>query len=394
MKTAITDNVQFDLFLAGAINAWTDFAPNSCGYQSRDLPGLDSRYFVAQQSLNRFDVIESERGHTRAMAQRCSNGWELRVEITTKQLAPEVFQTMEAIDGEVFPTPQAAILAFNDVLSAWQNPASVTLAQYLRVKGGSSVHRVAVMNDLVSHKEVASEVLADYSDLVPKVVVAETTEELAVPVESNAQQAEPFAVGVRVTFTPFDPNGLIFTGLVRESIHNQRGDRGYHIVTDLEKGWVERVWETAGTITPAAEEVAEDGLVQVWQMTREQFFDDADLVAKHLEGDARGFCVHYKYLSPSPGGPFKGSKTLVMAPKPVKGDVISMMFGKAEITSVTKAKAQKLDNLQLYEGGKVTHRKIVEEAVAAGKPVPDVVLADYPDLNSKGVRLTGEREGH
>jgi len=165
MKAATTTSGQFDLFLASGINLWTDFAPNSCGYQSRDLPGLDSHYFVAQQSLGRFDVIESERGHTRAMALQRNDGWELHVEITTKQVAADVFQTMEAIDGEVFPSPQDAILAFNDVLLTWQNPAGMTLAKYVRSKGTPAVHRVAVMNNLIYEKEVAPEVLADYPDL-------------------------------------------------------------------------------------------------------------------------------------------------------------------------------------------------------------------------------------
>ena len=115
-------------------------------------------------------------------------------------------------------------------------------------------------------------------------------------------------------------------------------------------------------------------------MIRETFFNYPELVAQHIDGGGSGYRVSYEYVNPHGAGPFMGSMTMVS--KPAKGDVINAMFGKATVTAVSKAKPRKLDNLELYEGGKIAHRKIVTEALAAGKAVPREVLADYPDLGA------------
>jgi hypothetical protein len=163
-------NSQFDLFVMGDPTLWaTSFTPNEFGYQSRDLPGLDSRYFVAQQSPDRFDVIESARGSTRAIINRGQNGWTLLVEGTVQQLGTgrnATFVSFFPVD-ESFDTPQAAVLAFNDAIFAWEHPARVTQKQYLRFHGTLEVHRAAVATEVFYKRPVAPEILADYPDLAP-----------------------------------------------------------------------------------------------------------------------------------------------------------------------------------------------------------------------------------
>ena len=67
----------------------------------------------------------------------------------------------------MFDTPQAAILAFNDALFAWENPSKVTLNHYLRFHGQPEVHRAAVATEVFYKRTVAPELLADYPELAP-----------------------------------------------------------------------------------------------------------------------------------------------------------------------------------------------------------------------------------
>lgn len=285
-----------NLFTATEPNVWSDFKPNRLGYQHRSLPGLDDRYFVAQQSLERFDIIEAARGSTRGRVRREGDGWRLFVEGTVIQHAPRDFQALFPVAVK-FPTIQAAVLSFNNALFAWENPAKVTLEQHVKFAGSPESHRLAVMHEIFHKRPVAVDVLAAYPELTPK--------------------------------------------------------------------------------------------NEIWQMTREEFFNDTDLVNRHVNQGGTGYRVSYKYVSPGPGGPFNGH--VVMVPKPVKGDFIDAMFGRAQVTAVSKnGEPEKLDNLQLFERGKVAHRKAVEGAVAAGMKVPAEVLQDYPDLKPTEFDATGE----
>lgn len=123
---------------------------------------------------------------------------------------------------------------------------------------------------------------------------------------------------------------------------------------------------------------------QPWEMTREQFFNDPDLVASHLPSGAAGWRVSYRYTNPGPAGPSTGSMTL--PDKPQKGQRVKAMFGDAVVTSASPQKKAKLDNGQMFEGGKAAHRKMVQDAIFAGKTVPPEVLADYPDLSPPVVK--------
>lgn len=144
---------------------WDKFEPNAQGYQARDVDGLDKRFFVAQQSDSRFDVIESERGSTRAIVTKKKDGWKINLEGTT-QKAGDSFLSHFPTDA-VYPTPQEAVLSFNKAIAAWEAPESVTLAEYKQQGGTESTHRTAVINAVNHKKDIPAAVLADYPDLKP-----------------------------------------------------------------------------------------------------------------------------------------------------------------------------------------------------------------------------------
>src|SRR4051812_7159116 len=95
---------------------------------------------------------------------------------------------------------------------------------------------------------------------------------------------------------------------------------------------------------------------ELWQMTLGEFFQDADLVRRHV-ADNPGWSVSHAYTEPGPAGPTRGH--MVLDHKPKKGDVIDAPFGKAKVTAVSKAKPAMLDNQQLRDGGKKAHQVAV-----------------------------------
>lgn len=48
------------------------------------------------------------------------------------------------------------------------------------------------------------------------------------------------------------------------------------------------------------------------------------------------FRISYDYVSPGPGGPFRGRDTIESAERPVRGDTIPAIFGRATIRSVSE----------------------------------------------------------
>lgn len=118
------------------------------------------------------------------------------------------------------------------------------------------------------------------------------------------------------------------------------------------------------------------------EMSREEFFNDPDLVRSHIPEGRGGYKVSYKLVNPPPGGPYVGSD--ILDHKPSKGDVIPSPFGKATVTAVSKAKPRQMDNMELYEGGKVAHRKAVADAIARGE------IDSHPDYPELTIHATGE----
>jgi len=107
--------------------------------------------------------------------------------------------------------------------------------------------------------------------------------------------------------------------------------------------------------TPAAR--GEGGLKQVWEMTRDEFFDEATKGSKPARTkNETGYIVRGSYASKPTLNWWDTGRTT-----PPAG---------AERTTYGKFAEEK-------------HRLIIKDALLAGKPVPAEVLADYPDLDSR-----------
>jgi hypothetical protein len=129
---------------------------------------------------------------------------------------------------------------------------------------------------------------------------------------------------------------------------------------------------------------------EVWQLSREEWFNDVarvrkDVGASHPSGYA-AHCVKvsYAYIDPSPAGPTHGSLIQKFTAHPEVGGEIAAPFGRARITTVHKMTGEvAIDLGELFELAKAHHRRVVSDAVSAGKPVPEKVLADYPGMLPK-----------
>ena len=124
-----------------------------------------------------------------------------------------------------------------------------------------------------------------------------------------------------------------------------------------------------------------------WQLTREQYFNDSARVKRDVLGNQpANHIVRYEYEDPAPSGPFKGSMASKSPVKP--GTIVNAAFGKAKVVSSVKAKPADANTASLYDEAKAFHQRAVADAVAAGKPVPAEVLADYPDIQQSNAALT------
>ncbi len=238
----------------------TTFKPNDLGYMTREVKGLREDYFVAQQSPEHFDIIESERGSTRAMVKKKDGKWRFIPEVKAEKVGKAFIQFKPVKD--LFDTPEAAILEFNKFKDTIDKPESVSQAEYLKYYGTAEGHRTAVQNALRAKTPVADAALKDYPDLA----------EASTPA---GEEKEP---------------------------------------------------ETAA---------AENRIPETWEQT----FDEI----------RKGDNWHMAY----------GGKTSYMGP-------------------LAKANMQRD-----IERIKKLHRADVEKAVVDGKPVPENVLAEYPELNKK-----------
>lgn len=149
--------------------------------------------------------------------------------------------------------------------------------------------------------------------------------------------------------------------------------------------------DTGVPAAPGAGDVQADGVKEAWGLTREQYFNDPARVRREAVGPAAvGWKASYEYTNPSGSGPFKGSTVLKV--KPNAGDTINAPFGRARVTAVSAVKGASIDNAELLDIGKAHHRRVVADAIASGKPVPDDVLAEYPDLSKNQRELNTSAE--
>jgi len=143
---------------------------------------------------------------------------------------------------------------------------------------------------------------------------------------------------------------------------------------------------TSAAPSPAS---SESGSVarEPWEMSRYDYQASEgvwDAVEQELSTPTQRRKVSYRYVSPGPGGPFRGTGYAAVSAK--RGDIIAGMMGQAEITTLGKVETARAEipgaDRVVAEIGR-RHKEAVEQALAAGHPVPAHVLADYPDLAAK-----------
>lgn len=92
---------------------WADFTPNDAGYMTREVAGLPDRYFVAQHSPTRAEVIESGTSNVLAIVKKQDDGWHLFTQGNVVQIgddsAGNMFGDMHDT-GKVYQTPSEAVL--------------------------------------------------------------------------------------------------------------------------------------------------------------------------------------------------------------------------------------------------------------------------------------------
>jgi hypothetical protein len=114
-----------------------------------------------------------------------------------------------------------------------------------------------------------------------------------------------------------------------------------------------------------------------WEMTREEWFQDAEAVRTAV-GDiaGKGYIVKYKYCLSASTRPFVGET--ILPEKPRKGTTIRAIFGYAVVTSASKnMRKTQMDNQQLRDAGIAYHKQAVQEAAQAGLDIARAVLEEY-----------------
>lgn len=154
--------------------AWSDFTPNDFGYHSREVEGLKEGYFVAQWDKDSARIVEADRGDEKGLVRRLADGrWEFEGYWATEDDVSRFRGT-----GNIFDSPEEAVLHFNRYLAVLQEPWQATFAEYAafggRLEGGyrkvgdshskdySMGHKEIVARALAEGKPVPPEVLAEY----------------------------------------------------------------------------------------------------------------------------------------------------------------------------------------------------------------------------------------
>ena len=117
-----------------------------------------------------------------------------------------------------------------------------------------------------------------------------------------------------------------------------------------------------------------------WMMTKNTYLDDKLRVRMDVGMDKLGYKVDYDYVMPGIVGPYSGA--LLSANKPNVDASIFAPFGDAIVKKVSASK-QDIPDHGIILAGKLHHRRIVTDALMAGKHVPPEVLVDYPEIESR-----------
>jgi hypothetical protein len=136
--------------------------------------------------------------------------------------------------------------------------------------------------------------------------------------------------------------------------------------------------------------------LEPWQMTRDEYFHNERAVRRDvgaLEDNYVARKMRYEYVNPSPAGPMGGVRLLRDQDAYKVGDEIQATFGAAVVRALESSRGVVMvDRGELLELGSAHHKRMVVDAVAAGKPVPGRVLADYPDIVPAGSGSTVDPE--
>lgn len=177
-----------------AAPAWADFTPNKFGYHSREVEGLNEKYFVAQWDKDTARIVEAERGNEEAQIRRMVDGrWMFEGSWATDDDITRYRET-----GNTFASPEEAVLHFHRYMAVIREPWQATFAEYVsfggrqeggyRMVGGSPStdysmeHREMVTQAVAEGKPVPAEVMAEYN-LQPNGSVS--TEEIEPATTSN-----------------------------------------------------------------------------------------------------------------------------------------------------------------------------------------------------------------
>lgn len=128
--------------------SWEKFEPNEYGYQAREVEGLKKDYFVAQEDAETYQIIESEKGSTKAQVKKTKEGkYKFQGYWSEPKERPAFHDT-----GYQFDTPQKAILQFNKYQDAIEKPYTVALDEYKKYGGKEQGHRNSVAEAIKQDK--------------------------------------------------------------------------------------------------------------------------------------------------------------------------------------------------------------------------------------------------
>lgn len=117
-----------------------------------------------------------------------------------------------------------------------------------------------------------------------------------------------------------------------------------------------------------------------WMMTKEAYLADKERVRVDVGMDKPGYKVDYEYTTPGAIGPYAGVMLIVGAP--TLGETVQAPFGEATVLKVSSS-SQDISDRELLRAGKLHHRRLVADAMMAGKPVPQEVMAGYPEIPAR-----------
>lgn len=219
----------------------------------------------------------------------------------------------------------------------------------------------------------------------------------AQPAESNRQtMTHPIADGQTVRFTP-SKRGAVIEGKVLDSSTVDGESYRYRIALDDEGSRIARVYSDDGVFelveaeatvtvsapvaekTPAPDRAGQAVEMEAWKLTKAEYLADKQRIRRDVGLIAPGYKVEFEYVEPGLVGPFTG--VMLVEDETQVGRTIMAPFGEATVNKVSATK-QDVEERELMRAGKLHHRRLVADAVLAGKSVQEEILAEYSEIQS------------